>query len=314
LDDEDNAEEDSIFSEEEEVGREKVLNRSRRGRPEKATRREKSPVFRREELEQSNDTRNDPKKASASKEPKSKGWKQFRNLKVCPECNFMTRDHLARHITRWHNLLTKMAKEAAKTRVDQPPPLLASVVAEEMEPFAMIPDCMNRIKRLLRRANVSLVDKLPEQPSLESPDEESDDLPTPTKQPDDPPVVSKEPNEKPETVSSAAEKNTEKERQLSVRALSKEVGLNNAAPSSHVIMKKFKAHTFDKDRSKTKRVAKGYCDRLSKIIGYIKHHYPEENDWDSLVNVEGSREFPQKMVEANYTPASVLTYIKEGLM
>jgi len=49
-----------------------------------------------------------------SKKPKRAGREQFRNLKLCPMCNFTIRDHLARHIPRWHNLKVETARKLAE--------------------------------------------------------------------------------------------------------------------------------------------------------------------------------------------------------
>jgi len=51
---------------------------------------------------------------SASKKPKRGRRKLFRSLEVCPGCNFTKRGDLARHITRWHNLSSVMARKLAK--------------------------------------------------------------------------------------------------------------------------------------------------------------------------------------------------------
>jgi len=79
------------------------------------------------------DSRKAIKKKTKAKKPRRRfGRKQFRNLKSCKICGFTTRDHLARHIVRWHNLKSEtakqLAKEAAKKVLREPPPLLRSVI------------------------------------------------------------------------------------------------------------------------------------------------------------------------------------------
>ena len=110
-------------------------------------------------------------KEKIKKKKRRSGMKQFRSLKSCKICGFTTRDHLKRHIMRWHNVkedtAKQMAKEAAKKVLREPPPLVRSLIEEEMGPFAHIPDCMERLERLLRKANVRVVDALPPETASE---------------------------------------------------------------------------------------------------------------------------------------------------
>jgi len=147
-----------------------------------------------------------------------------------------------------------------------------------MGPFAAISDCMTRLKRLLQNANVDIVDTLPDKPASSESSEssaETPEPPIPNKEPGYPASLNKEPenqatpNRREETtITTGTVKGYE---QLAVRDLSKEVGLNKVAPSSHVVMKNFKLHTYDKDKSPTKRAAKSYCERLSELLSYITY-------------------------------------------
>ena len=105
-----------------------------------------------------------------------------------------------------------------------------------------------------------------------------------------------------------------------MRERSKEVGLDKVASEDLLIMKKFVTHVEDKCKAKkvgptsrTKKVAKMYADRLSRILGFAQDAHPEKDPWYHLVDVEAARAFINKMIQAKYTSATILTYVKEAL-
>jgi len=56
-----------------------------------------------------------------------------------------------------------------------------------------------------------------------------------------------------------------------------------------------------------------YIDRVSRVIGFVQKVFPEEGQWENLVNVDAFKEALRKLSEGKAAIATTLTNIKEML-